>query len=131
MAVALKQGTFSWNELLTNDVEASREFYTQLFGWAAEASPSPGGEYTVFKIGDQQIGGMMQLPARAQEAGASSYWGSYITVDNVDDMARKAEELGAAILQQPMDIPDVGRFCLIRDPQGAMVSLIQYSRNQG
>ena len=53
----------------------------------------------------------------------------YVTVrDVVDASARKAEELGATVMVPPTDIPDVGRFCVFRDPQGAVLSMITYLR---
>ena len=56
-------GDFSWTELMTNDVEASRKFYTELLGWAAEDMPmGEGGSYVVVKAGDQSIGGIMKMP---------------------------------------------------------------------
>ncbi len=128
MAVTRKQGSFSWNELLTRDVEASKAFYTQLFGWTAEASP--GGEYTIFKVGDEQIAGMSQLPGQAEQAGSPSHWGAYVTVDNLDDIVEKAQALGATVLRPPTEI-SVGRFCLIQDPQGAIISFVEYTEKQG
>ncbi len=53
-------------------------------------------------------------------------WGTYVTVDNVDETARIAEQLGAKICMPPQDIPDVGKFCVIQDPQGATISFITY-----
>jgi uncharacterized protein len=52
---------------------------------------------------------------------------SYVTVDNVDAIAKNAQELGGKILMGPQDIPTVGRFCVIQDPQGAVISAITYA----
>lgn len=122
-----KQGAFSWHELLTKDVGASKEFYSELLGWDMEDVPlDPGGTYTVVKVDDEQVGGIMTIPPQAEEMGARPYWGTYITVDDVDETAAKAQELGAATLVPPTDIPGVGRFSTIQDPQGAIVSVIKY-----
>jgi hypothetical protein len=51
----------------------------------------------------------------------------YVTVNDVDEVARKVEELGGRLLVQPREIPKVGRFCVLQDPQGAVLAAIQYS----
>jgi len=118
-------GAFSWCELITKDVEAAKKFYTNLFGWTLEEMSVQGMEYTVIKIGEQPIGGMMKIPADCKTD--SPVWGTYVTVKDVDRTARMAEEMGGKILVQPSDIPQVGRFCVIEDPQGAVISAITYA----
>ncbi len=53
-------------------------------------------------------------------------WGAYVTVDDVEASAKQAEALGGKIVLAPRDIPDVGQFCVISDPQGAMLAMITY-----
>jgi predicted enzyme related to lactoylglutathione lyase len=53
-------------------------------------------------------------------------WGAYVTVDDVDATAALAEKLGGKICIPPTDIPTVGCFTVIQDPQGAMLSAITY-----
>lgn len=113
-----KPGEFSWNELVTQDVEASRKFYTSLFGWTAEAFK---GDYTIFKQGDAMAGGMMQC----QQKGLPTHWLAYVTVENVDATAASAKKLGAKIVVEPMDISDVGRIAVLVDPQGAALGLFK------
>lgn len=127
MEVRTKQGMFSWNELLTKDIDGAKSFYTQLFGWGAEdMTGGDGSQYTVFKVGDEQVAGLMALPDQAEQMGAPPYWGAYVTVDDVEETAQKAQQLGATILVPPMAVPGVGRFCTIQDPQGAVISFINY-----
>ena len=121
-------GAFSWNELITSDPAAAKTFYTQLFGWTTEDMPMGPMTYTVIKNGDQSIGGIMDKPPQAPP-GMPSMWGGYVTVDNVDAMAKKVVELGGKILATH-DIPEVGRFIVIQDPQGAMVSAITYAKKE-
>ncbi len=87
----LRHGAFSWCELMTSNAEAPKRFYTELLGWTTEEVP--GMFYTIVKTGEVGIGGIMSIPPHA--AGASPYWGTYVTVDDVDATARKAQELGA------------------------------------
>jgi predicted enzyme related to lactoylglutathione lyase len=125
MNEAFKQhGAFSWCELLTPDIEKAKVFYAALLGWEMEDMPMEGGAYTVLKAGGQMVGGMMKTPPEAQ--GVPPYWGTYVTVRDVDATARKAKELGARILVGPRDIPEVGRFAVLQDPQGAVLSVITY-----
>ena len=84
----------------------------------------PGMTYTVVKAGGKGIGGIMSIPKEAQ--GMQSKWGAYVTVDDVDLTARTAEQLGAKLCMPPHDIPNVGRFCVIQDPQGAVINAITY-----
>ncbi len=50
----------------------------------------------------------------------------YITVADVDAAAKKTTSLGGKVIVPPTDIPNVGRFCMITDPTGAHVSLMQW-----
>ena len=125
MADRLKHGAFSWCELMTTDVAGARDFYTRLFGWELEDIPMAGeGTYTVVKVAGQGSGGIMGMPAEVQ--GMPSAWGIYITVDDVDATAEAAANLGGNVLLEPRDIPEVGRFCVIQDPQGAVISAITF-----
>lgn len=120
-----QQGAFSWSELMTTDAAAAKAFYSGLFGWEMEDMNMPGMTYTVVKAGGKGVGGIMAMPEDAKNM--PPMWGSYVTVKDVDATARKAEQLGASILVPPRDIPEVGRFCVIQDPQGAVISAITYA----
>jgi uncharacterized protein len=119
-------GAFSWCELMTTDAAAAKDFYTKLFGWKTEEmSVTPGMTYTVVKSAGNGIGGIMPTPREAQ--GMPPHWSCYVTVENVDAVAKSAQQLGGKILVGPQDIPTVGRFCVIQDPQGAVISAITYA----
>lgn len=118
-------GAFSWCELITTDPDAAHEFYNKLFGWEMQQSPMQGMIYTVLKAGGEDVGGLMGMPPGMPE-GTSPQWNSYVTVEDVDASAKLAEELGATITVPPMDVPDVGRLCQLRDPQGASIFMITY-----
>ena len=121
-------GAFSWNELMTTDPAAAKEFYGKLLGWEMEDMNMEQMTYTVVKAGGDGIGGIMSLPP--EDSGAPPHWGAYITVDNVDETVQAAETMGGKIMMPPRDIPGVGRFAVIQDPQGAFISLITYSMDQ-
>ena len=118
-------GAFSWNELMTTDPAAAKRFYSELFGWETEEMTMENMTYTVVKTGGEGVGGIMAIPPEA--SGAPPHWGAYVTVDDVDSAVRSAEKLGGKIMVAPRDIPGVGRFAVIQDPQGAVISMITYS----
>jgi predicted enzyme related to lactoylglutathione lyase len=82
--------------------------------------------YTILKTDDRPVGGIMKMPPQVPPE-APSHWGSYVTVDDVDAAAKKAQQLGAKILVPPTDSPDA-RFCVFEDPQGAVLSIIHYAK---
>ena len=119
-------GDFSWAELTTRDVAGSKQFYREVLGWEmGEMSTGEGGPYIVLRAGGEGVGGIMAMPSQVP-AQVPAHWTPYITVKDVDAVAKKAEALGAALLVPPMDIPKVGRFCTFRVPQGAVIAVIAY-----
>jgi predicted enzyme related to lactoylglutathione lyase len=120
-----QHGDLSWCELMTSDVEGAKRFYAEALGWEMESMDAGGMVYNVVKTGGRGIGGIMAIPP--QSGPRPPAWGVYITVDDVDGRVNKAEMLGAKVLMAPHDIPGVGRFAWIQDPQGAALALITYS----
>jgi predicted enzyme related to lactoylglutathione lyase len=118
-------GAFSWTELMTSDPASALSFYSALFGWTTEAMPMPQGDYHVVKAAGTAVGGIMQMPREA--GGMPPSWGCYVTVDNVDACAEKVVALGGKVLHPPTDIPTVGRFAVIADPQGAWLNIMTYA----
>jgi predicted enzyme related to lactoylglutathione lyase len=114
-----------WPELMSPDTAGSAAFYSQMFGWGTR--PETGVEsapYTEWLQGGQSMGGL--LPMKGDNwAGVPPHWGIYITVADCNERSAKAVELGGKVCVQPTDIPNVGRFSVIGDPQGAVFSIIQ------
>ena len=119
-------GAFSWVELMTPKPQDAQKFYGALLGWTFKPMEmAKGGVYHVVQInGDQGIGGIMAPPPEAK--GAPPHWGGYVTVDYVDATTAKVAKLGGKVHVPPTDIPNVGRFAVIADPQGAVLSIITY-----
>ncbi len=113
-----KPGHFSWNELVTTDLEAATSFYSSLLGWTTEPF---GPHYILFKKADTSVAGMMQVP----QPGMPSQWVAYITVEDVDALVAKVSELGGQIMAPPMDVPEVGRIAVALDPQGAAIGFFK------
>ncbi len=117
------RGRFVWYDLMTTDPDAATEFYTRLMGWGTEVWDGMGTPYTMWTTRGTVLGGVMQLPKEASDAGAPPHWMGYVAVPDVDHTFAKAIELGGAPCVQPTDIPTVGRFAVFGDPQGAMLAL--------
>lgn len=116
------EGTFAWDELVTTDVDDAERFYGEVFGWTFE--PQQIGEhiYTVIKrTGDISVGGLMERP----EETIPPMWTTYIGTTDADETIARAKELGAEILNGPMDVPGQGRFAIIKDPTAAVFGIWQ------
>jgi uncharacterized protein len=118
------------NELITTDPTAATSFYTKLFGWTTQEFPMPDFTYTVISAGGvgSGQGGIMPTPPAAK--GMPPAWIGYVTVDNIDTTAQQVEKLGGKIVVPPRDIPEVGRFAVIQDPQGATLAIITYAKKE-
>jgi len=111
------QGKFVWHDLMTTDRDKSVAFYTQLFGWTVTEIEMGGWKYSMIKNRGQDIGGIVpekNLPR--------SHWMGYLSVDNVDAACDRMLSLGGKVGVPPTDIPNVGRFAVVTDPQGAWFS---------
>ncbi|HUZ65606.1 MAG TPA: VOC family protein [Acetobacteraceae bacterium] len=126
--MAATPARFCWYELLTPDPKASETFYRSVAGWGTQPSPVPGMPYTLLTVGDVPVGGMMELNEQMRASGASTGWIGYVAVDDVDAASAKAARLGAMVHVPPTDIPTIGRFSVITDPQGAAITLFTPSR---
>lgn len=117
------RGRFVWYELMTKDPEAAKSFYTTLAGWGTEDWEGAGQPYTMWTQREQPLGGVMTLPDEAAKAGAPPHWMGYVSTPNVDETISQATSLGAQVPAPPMDIPTVGRFAVLADPQGAVIAV--------
>ena len=115
-------GAFSWCELMTSDPAAATGFYKTLFGWTIEPMKM-GMPYNVLKVGESAIGGIMGMPPGAPSS-MPPMWAAYVTVTDVDALVGK-------VMMPPADIPNVGRFAVFQDPQGAMLNVIAYAMPAG
>jgi len=117
------RGRFVWYDLMTTDPEAAKAFYTAVAGWGIETWDNPGmPSYTMWTANGKPMGGVMKLPDEAVAGGARPHWIAYVGVPDVDATTARARELGATVMVEPRDIPTVGRFSILNDPQGATIS---------
>jgi uncharacterized protein len=116
-------GRFVWYDLMTSDPAASTRFYSKLFGWTAkEDAPGSTGPYTMLLNGPKEFGGMVPI-----EKGRPipSHWVGYVAVADINAAAARVAGLGGKVAHPPTEIPGVGHFAVILDPQGAAFCLYQ------
>ncbi len=111
---------FIWYELLTTDHTAAFEFYSRVLGWTLAKNPFTSPEYAIVNTGQFNVGGLMTLPKEACAAGARPCWMTYLGVDDVEATAARVVAKGGKVTRAPADIPGVGRWAMLADPQGAM-----------
>src|SRR5208337_2545441 len=120
-------GSFCWAELATNNLEAAKKLYGELFGRKAFDYPIPGGGvYTMFQIDGNDV-----AAAHAARPELPPHWGVYFSVTNADQTAAKVGRLGGKLIAPPFDVMDVGRMAVIQDPQGTTFSLWQAKKSIG
>ena len=114
--MANKHGDFIWYELMTSDPDGAAAFYGPLLGWAFGSADQPGMDYRQFTATDgEMVGGCIKSPNGAP---MPSMWLGYIGVDDVDASVANIRAAGGQIHMEPEDIPGVGRFAFVADPQG-------------
>jgi hypothetical protein len=120
-------GKFVWYELMTTDTAAAESFYRSVIGWGARDAGMPGMAYTLFAAGKTDVAGLMQLPEAARAMGAGPSWIGYVAVDDVDASAAQVKQEKGSVYRAPDDIPGIGRFAIVADPQGAVIALFKGS----
>lgn len=116
---------FVWYELMTTDPAAAQRFYGRVTGWNAVDSGLSDRSYTILSVGEVPFGGLMAIPPEATKAGLGPCWMGYIGVDDVDAMAKRLAAAGGTVHRAAEDIPEVGRFAVVADPQGALFNLFK------
>ena len=112
-------GRFVWYELLTSDPEAATRFYTELIGWGTAQWEGGSEPYTMWTNDDTPIGGVISLPEVAKQAGAPPHWLAYLGTPDVEATVSQVKELGGKVLVAPTQVPTVGNFAVLSDPQEA------------
>ena len=121
--VSGEPGTACWNELATRDTGVAGKFYTRVFDWTERTQEMGPTTYTSFMQGEVPSGGMLKMTE--EWAGIPPHWMVYFAVADCDASAASARALGGEVKVPPTDIPKVGRFAILQDPQGAMFSIIK------
>lgn len=124
--VCNENNTYSWNELMTRDIDNALPFYSAVFGWSYDPQDmGPMGTYHVIAGGDNQgLGGLMAMPPDVPDM-VPNHWGVYFTVESVDATVGLITGAGGQVVNGPMDIPGVGRMATVHDPSGGNFNLMQ------
>jgi predicted enzyme related to lactoylglutathione lyase len=117
-------GLFVWYEHLTKDVRTAIAFYSDVVGWKTQPF-GEGGDYVMWVGSQGPLGGVMRLPDEAAKMGAPAHWMAHVQVEDVDSTVALTRKLGGKIWKEPTDIPTVGRFAVIADPQGAAIAIFK------
>ena len=115
-------GKILWQDLTVNNALEVRDFYQQIIGW--DCMPEDMGGYNDYHMivpatGDSVAG---ICHAQGENADIPPVWLVYINVEDVDLSAQKCKDLGGEVLVEPRMMGG-GRFCVIRDPAGAVCAL--------
>jgi predicted enzyme related to lactoylglutathione lyase len=117
-------GSFCWIELHTSDQPAAKAFYAALFGWEPNDMPmGPNDFYTIWRLQGRDAAAGCTLRPEESAHGVPPHWMIYISVDDVDASATKAQGLGGTIIAPAFDVMDAGRMAVIQDPTGAVFCL--------
>lgn len=119
-------GAIGWTDLTVDNADEIRDFYCEITGW--RPSPVDMGGYSDYNMNAPASGEAKAgvCHARGANAGLPAQWLIYITVEDVDRSARLAVEKGGKIIAAPKDMGDMGRYCVIQDPAGAVAGLFAY-----
>ena len=120
--------SFCWNELMTTDTKKAGDFYSTVFDWKRDVQNFGPLEYTMFINGDRPNGGMLQITP--DMGPIPSNWLVYFAVDDCDAKVKQATDLGATVMKPADDIPGIGRFAILTDPQGAALAFIKLENPQ-
>jgi predicted enzyme related to lactoylglutathione lyase len=111
------RGRFVWHELMTTDTDAAAAFYSKVVPWKTQDSGMP--SYTLWMAGKTQVGGLTGLPTEGTDSGTPPHWIVYVASPDVDATVAEAQRLGGKVLKGATDIPNMGRYAVLTDPQGA------------
>ncbi|PWR21027.1 VOC family protein [Zavarzinia compransoris] len=120
-------GQFVWYELMTDNLEGALAFYRAVTGWTVAAAGAGGVDYRVLSAGAAMVAGAMAIPDEDGAAGMRPGWTVYVGAGNTDETAAAIAAAGGKVLREPADIPEVGRFAIVADAQGAPFGIIAWS----
>ena len=115
--------TLCWVEHGTQNPEGMITYLEKLYGWTSSTQNMGGMDYTIFSLGEEQVAGFFQLPPEL--ANVPSHWLPYIEIADISTTIDKIKSLGGEIMMPPMFVEGVGHYCVFRDPQGAVLGLVQ------
>lgn len=119
-------GSFVWHNLVTADTKDAAAFYSEITRWKTQPWEHDETDYTLFAVDDQPLGGAIAPSGNTIDAsGSLPRWLPYVYVYDVDACSRQAEKLGGKVRRGPFEVPNVGCWAVVADPQGATIGLFE------
>jgi uncharacterized protein len=116
-----------WVDVMSTDVDATRRFYGELFGWTSEdPNPEMGGYFNFRKDGVLIAGGMSAPSAEGPNA-----WSIYLATDDADKTIELATANGAQVIVPATAVADLGTMGVVTDPSGAVIGFWQPGTHKG
>ena len=122
--MANSQGRFAWHELATTDPGAAAAFYSRVTSWATQSSEYSD-DYMLLLKGDTSEGGIESIERHPIQGAETPHWMPYVCVYDVDACARQVKTLGGQLRVGPREVPNVGCWAVISDPQGALIGMYE------
>jgi predicted enzyme related to lactoylglutathione lyase len=118
-------GTVAWIDLTVDDADAVRDFYRAVVGWKPEGLSM--GDYQDYTMRNAETGAPTSgvCHRRGVNADLPSQWLIYVTVADLDRSINECGIHGGAVIFGPKDMGAHGRYCVVRDPAGAVMALMQ------
>src|SRR5688500_7487900 len=84
-----------------------------------------GAVYTMCRIGGDAVCGLFEMSEYTRGEGVPPNWTSYVTVADAGAAAARAKQLGGQVIDGAVDVLDLGRMAVLKDPQGAVFAVWQ------
>ncbi len=120
-------GKIVWHDLLTDDVNSVKSFYSGLFGWKFDNGGDPEAIYTTILFNGNAIGGIIHLEKKDDETNYASQWMEYISVEDVDGVFQEVIKQNCKVFREPFDLMNRGRIAVFADTRGALIAIVNSS----
>ena len=122
---SIPTGRIAWSDLTIPNADELKEFYSDVVGWSPTAVEM--GEYQDYAMvpsgAEDPVAGICHR--QGPNADLPAQWLIYITVPDLDESIRRCETRGGLVISGPKSMGGASRFCVIRDPAGAVAALYQ------
>ncbi len=123
-------GMVHWTELVSNDVDTSKKFYAEMFGWDIETMPMPSGvDYTIFKLNGAPVAGMIPTSCTAAPENTPNHWFTYFTVVDAGKTCQATVKAGGSVVREPFFVPGVGSHAILAAADGSPFGIVQPDEN--
>ncbi|WUI03084.1 VOC family protein [Spirillospora sp. NBC_00431] len=116
------EGTPTWLDIGVPDLDRAKTFYGTLLGWQFQDAGPAAGHYNTCMLRGEPVAGMMQNPEDQPDV---YWWNVYFATDDCDGSVKRATDAGGEVVVPAMDVMDLGRMAIVRDPRGGQFGLWQ------